>query len=1279
TTGAFDKSLLQRVEVRSGSGQLFYAHDFEYYDEVGWGNSQLNLFDAPVVMENTEEIKTILIGPFVIGSIGGSTSSGLQVQGSAGFSPFNWVNALSIGPDGSAAENTTHTQIQLIDIDGDGMPDQVYKEGEFDVKYRRNKGDNQFDNEVEIPGLCGLGKDESRTITKGVGANVYMVGKKRQWSNTNAFTKEYFTDVNGDGYVDFINGSTVYFNHSYTGTVYFSTTPPAGFVVVQEEVNVPVNPIDEGQEDEGKYDFMDMFYRDNPVIAWRAPFSGRIAIEGDVSFVQEINSYIQQLGYTGADGVRVTIEKPGDTQPLWSSVIDRNGSVTPSINELWVNAGDYILFRVDSKRDGAYDEIIWNPQITYKGYVNEAVDENNMYIYQYKLADDFYVNGGGIFEPPFAGVGTIKGGRIYKYAKTSDNISYKIIKRDVTQTILIGDNQSNPGEQVYSPAVEILSGEIEAGYVGQVNIGNYSNILITKHEEKTYDGDKISSITVTKTILECRMDADTPIDWRQVQWMNDDGKQGPQVQYTDIVLPEGQQMNENDMQSLLNSVYRIPVNTKLFTVPLTAGNGTGKIDPYVFEGWNIPREGNYRVVITAIYNGDNTYNEDLTLCVKKRISGGGFIADVVGKRGLDKEIGLEKNQQLELDTIENDILECNEGDELYFVITATKPEWFSFDVTVYYDICSTNPWVDDRIWVEIPVEYCIYKSVDPGKDIIFAGGFRNWYYGRWNADEFVDEEVAGNPDYIYDYELKDIKQSYLKVDYEEVQNDPEGFAEKIKLCSPMIPKFFDTLGDGEQQIKDRQRTTELVLPCWQGMDADSWIGLKVENGKKNVIIATTRLIKKNIEDLLHPEQEVGNQSTTQSVTITQIQNAGTVDRRGVSKYTRSYSKMDSLSAGLSYATSKTKSITKRQFFDINGDRYPDIVTDAGAVVTNIMGGLYKSLSFLQGAIQYTEGKNTNWSINPQTITTMAVLCIRGNGILEKVATAMPSMTLTRATSSSKVLKDLVDINGDGLPDKIECNDSGCVVLYNTGNGVVTGQVLPITAIQKSELQSISASDGTGFSIDKSFYSGGISISDTSNDTGYILMDINGDGMPDKIHDNGKIYFYNGQGFATIYKQTDAGLDRTRGQSVNLSATAGGKLPVFIPIPFALIFIGTIEISGGGGGTMDGNATRYTLRDINGDGLPDIVYQSGDPLQSNSLYVRLNRTGKTNMLKSIKNSIGGTIELDYKRVGNTRLMPQSQWVLATVTTDDGTSTIDPTPGSVHRYTTNYDYADGVQDR
>ncbi|MEJ5362044.1 MAG: toxin TcdB middle/N-terminal domain-containing protein [Spirochaetota bacterium] len=190
----------------------------------------------------------------------------------------------------------------------------------------------------------------------------------------------------------------------------------------------------------------------------------------------------------------------------------------------------------------------------------------------------------------------------------------------------------------------------------------------------------------------------------------------------------------------------------------------------------------------------------------------------------------------------------------------------------------------------------------------------------------------------------------------------------------------------------------------------------------------------------------------------------------------------------------------------------------------------------------------------------------------------------------------------------------------------------------------------------------------------MLLDINGDGMPDKVHDDGRIYFYNGYGYGNEVKKADNGLDKTNGISINLSATAGGKIPVFIPVPFALIFIGTIQISGGGGATMDASSTSYGMRDMNGDGLPDIVYD-----YDGKLYVRYNRTGKTNMLKSIKNSIGGTISLDYKRVGNTRYMPQSQWVLSKVTVNDGTALLDTTSGSIHSYTTRYEYENGIQDR
>jgi hypothetical protein len=352
---------------------------------------------------------------------------------------------------------------------------------------------------------------------------------------------------------------------------------------------------------------------------------------------------------------------------------------------------------------------------------------------------------------------------------------------------------------------------------------------MVKQEERTIGGEVVTRVEMTKTIIECRIDADTPIDWRQVQWTNDDNYTGPKLQYTSIEPGAGDDaLTQNAIEQLLGHKFSMPVNTKQFTIPKTLGSSDGSINPYVFEGWEVPREGQYRVTMSATFSGtDGEYTDDLTLCVKKRSHGGGFIADSIKKEVLAKKIdgtngGLGNNESLTLDT---DVLELTESDDLYFIIAASHTIGLDFDVKVEYNILSINPWVDEAIWVEIPVEYIVYKSSSPQEDIVFAGGFRNWYYGRWNADEFVDEEVQANQDYIYDYELQNIKSGYLHVNYNDAINDPEGFATKIQVCSPMVPKIYDELGDGVQQLQQKKEQ-QACLPCWQGMDTDSFYSTK---------------------------------------------------------------------------------------------------------------------------------------------------------------------------------------------------------------------------------------------------------------------------------------------------------------------------------------------------------------------------------------------------------------------------------------------------------------------
>ncbi|HOM11431.1 MAG TPA: SpvB/TcaC N-terminal domain-containing protein, partial [Spirochaetota bacterium] len=1233
TTGAFDKSLLQRVEVRSGSGQLFYTHDFDYYDEIGWGNEHLNLFDSEVVIGYTANVSEKLYGVnyYNFGNIGGSKSTTNQFQFSGNFAPGNPMKMFSVGAEYSISKTEMSTKIILIDIDGDGLSDQVYSDN--GLKYKRNlmgEGISGFADEKEINGLPSLGDDINISKTKGVGLNTGMAGERFQKGNSESRTTSYFTDVNGDGLVDFIKDGIVYYNHGYNDTlqvVQFSTTIPEGTEPVTGEVVAPVSPVDDGEETESKYAFLEYYFRDNPVLAWRAPFDGKITISGNVTLNKSVPN-----DYATADGVRVSIQKTGIQHSALPKVeeITRGSSKEMTLDNIEVKSGEYIIFRVDSNRDGAYDEVQWNPIITYKGYVPEAVDENNLYIYRYTLANDYYVYGAGEFEAPITGVVTLYGGKIFKYSKTSDDILVRITKKRITQTFDCVNNT------IIDSNVETLWEYIlpvKADFIGTEYIPDRDDEEVENRETRVNgENNTVQSITSIKTIFECTLQSDTPIDYRQVQWENTDGYKGPLLRYKDINSGSGDnQLSEESINKIKERIFNIPVVTSLFTIPTVYIENERQIpmDPYIFEGWGVPREGTYRITMTATNTSSIPYTGSLALSIKKRRHGNGFIADVAEKVVNDVTVGILPGETLQLQRE----LTLDESDDMYFIIATAKTAGLQLNVHVEYNVFSNNPWVNgDEMWVDIPgVAYIVYTAVDPSNDISFAGGFRNWYYGRWNADSYMYGNDA--PD-TYDYEFEPIQTDLMKINVDEASNNPQNFAKKLTICSSMIPKYKEKTDDELQEeiSKENPHTTDPSFPVWRGMDDDCWIGPGV--------FATTRVAKKNIEDLLHASDTQVIETELLQTRALNSGNTGVVDKRGITKITKTYNDTVSFSGrGSSVTVTTSTGYTKIQFFDVNGDRYPDILTDNGLVFTGI-NGLYAGMTgAFSGSVQKFVSTNYNLGICPQSSASQVETIPQGDGYIVKVKTSFSNLSFSLATGDNNIIVDYQDINGDGLPDRIEYNGfAGYSVRYNTGYGLSPKCAFKnLYGIQHTKNKSRSLS--VGFSTDKSIISGGVSVVENSSEKldvpllnegdRYTLIDINGDGLPDRIveYDHGIYIFVNtGEGFVLYAKKSDGKMDETKGMSCTPSVTLGVKFTIL-----PLVTIGTIIIDGGVSLTKDGNSTRYALRDINGDGLPDIIYDDNGTLKA-----KLNRTGKTNMLKSIKNSIGGTIELDYKRVGNTRL-------------------------------------------
>ena len=102
---------------------------------------------------------------------------------------------------------------------------------------------------------------------------------------------------------------------------------------------------------------------------------------------------------------------------------------------------------------------------------------------------------------------------------------------------------------------------------------------------------------------------------------------------------------------------------------------------------------------------------------------------------------------------------------------------------------------------------------------------------------------------------------------------------------------------------------------------------------------------------------------------------------------------------------------------------------------------------------------------------------------------------------------MLDINGDGLPDIVTTEDGNLYVAYNTGNGFLTKvRFIDGADLGKSISSSVSHFGNVGVAISaflikiiiRFISSSAQGVSRTST----ALIDINGDGYPDYVRENG---------------------------------------------------------------------------------------------------------------------------------------------------------------------------------
>ena len=199
---------------------------------------------------------------------------------------------------------------------------------------------------------------------------------------------------------------------------------------------------------------------------------------------------------------------------------------------------------------------------------------------------------------------------------------------------------------------------------------------------------------------------------------------------------------------------------------------------------------------------------------------------------------------------------------------------------------------------------------------------------------------------------------------------------------------------------------------------------------------------------------------------------------------------------------------------------------------------------------------------------------------------------------------------------------------------------------------------------RSNISAGVNFSNNITDNNFRLFDINGDALPDMLND-GEVAFNTGTGFTGFVALDDPIMMRSK----STSTAVHGNLAYCITIP---VVVGVVLVTPSISSAISQGVSR-TLRqimDINGDGYPDIIESD----RNNKLYVRLNKTGRTNLLKTVNRPFGATFNLDYKGIGNTYKMPNHKMVLSRVDVHT-----DMSENGATRMTNTFEYEAGYHSR
>jgi RHS repeat-associated protein len=1203
----FGKSLLRRVIQRDAENVKVGKHTFDYYDEVDFDSGSYEGFDSGTDWDTagtaSNDLSQTLLGPVGLSALGASETNSGDVHAYIGFNPTAPSKLGSFGGAITVNGGGTGGLIEMMDINGDLLPDKVFRENitGAPVKYRLNTsgpdGGTTFGEARNVLGdkVTTLSTEASVGVAGGPEAH-FGVSAQFSVAADVSIGEAYFTDVNNDGLPDFVSA----------GTVYFNSLNEDGEPEFRDDSAGTAVPIDDGTvdlPDLEEFDDFEQLQRDQSplqdvVRRWSAPFAGTIDIVGAVTLEPPSGD-----DYDG-DGVRVAIQR-GNAELWAANLVTPGASASPSgVTGISVKKGQAVYFRVGSIDDGVDDRVSWDPTITYTSLGSPALDQNGLSQTVYDASDDFTLAGRPDTQTAVPLEGTVRlEGTLTKSRVTSDDV-----------TLVVTRNGTAVVEQ-----------PIARDFVGDVPVS------------QDIDVEAPSGTDADQLIV--RLAADSPIDVTALAW-------NPRLYYLDAVDGTGTPVQTEDPETG-EPIIDLAIPYDIDTYPQT--DLSAPVEPWSSDlGRAVTVHAEMSAVdargraVLTVKQAPETPGQPATLVATQDFSLSG--PDPLTAGAVDLDVTLEDGADYWFDlTVRDPVL----SDAV--VESSVQLRWEQGGEEKTRDVPSTR-----------------YSA---GAQGIFPIAHRGWAYAGYNAEGRASDPIDQS---AFEFQRDDYPTS------EPTGFDDAGYQDPAQGAAySFVPAVRDTIDPQTGAVMARTA---------------QWRGLKdnLAGGADHISSARTASDRLGVDAAGAPG---GGARATRRVGVT-APVFGLV--AGIGPLSGSFA------AGPSFGL--------LDYTDLNGDGFPDVVAPGSIQYTGPRGGYLPGF----GSGPDVVGQDTTFAVgggfNGSALDIKANSKGDANTAQDTASTSGTSkkptstgsaqqgeqasgdeygasvggalgisaqftnpgsldsdwndgLSATSLDTDAPLERELADVNGDGLPDSVVASLDGVSVYFNLGYGFSSTPVKwSGGAFENGESYSGSVGPLLGFSWNNKEFSGGLSYNEAVDQARYTWVDVDGDGVLDRVHKVGegtKVAFGSGGGLLpeVPYGEMADGVlelvgDIPLGQQVaqDRSRGFGGGFdftisigPLCFPTPLCYIIVNP-----GAHYERSLSSTQVQLTDVNGDGYPDSVASTEDGQMS----VRLNNRGRTNLLKSVRNPIGGEIRLGYERDGNTTEQPYPLWLLARVEVDDG---------------------------